>query len=224
MPGNLSELSAELYYAHNGSMLSQRLTDTYLAMIPSGHHASILRYNRWQDRQATLFGRLLLLKALQDNYQKIGITKFHELQLSQYGKPFIKGGPEFNISHCENIVVLALTRNQPIGIDIEKIRSIDINDFSKELPEVADLFKQHDNAEANHLFFDCWTRKEAVLKGFGQGLLLPLNNVVLKGSQASIKQTRWFLKKIPIDQQYCCHIATQTPIDHVTIKSVHLIA
>ena len=213
---------AQIYFARYGSILSEKLFCEYLTLIPAGMCSSILKYHRLEDRQATLFGKLLLLKALQNNYPDSWFDKFHSLQVSPYGKPFIEGGPEFNISHSDNIVVLALAGNHPIGIDIEKIRCIDINDFSKELPETAILYDQYDVDEANHLFFDCWTKKEAVLKAKGTGLSAPLKQVVLNNGSAFFDNTTWFIKKLLIDNDYCCHMAAHKQLEECSVVCVDL--
>ena len=145
---------AQIYAARCGHAISDSLYDHYLEMMPSGIRSSIERYRRWQDRQATLFGKVLLLKALQQQFHDTGLRKFQSLELSDFGKPFIEGGPEFNISHSEDIVVLALTQHQGIGIDIEKIRPVDKDDFAGELPEIISFYENHEAEQANHLFFE----------------------------------------------------------------------
>ena len=98
-------------------------------MMPSGIRASILRYKRWQDRQATLFGKLLLLRVLRMKFHDAGMQKFQSLEITRYGKPFIPGGPEFSISHSGDAVVLAVTDAGAVGVDIEKIRTVNIEDY-----------------------------------------------------------------------------------------------
>ena len=222
MKRSLTGRSAQVYFAHYGAAISDRVLCDYLEMMPSAIRSSIERYKRWQDRQATLFGKLLLLKALQLQCKDAGLRKFRSLKLSQFGKPFINGGPEFNISHSEDIVVVALAHKAAIGIDIEKIRPIDKVDFSLELPEIISLYENYDADVASHLFFDCWTKKEAVLKAFGKGLLVPLKDVVLTEGHACINNTTWFVQKLSIDKGYCCHVASEKPLEHVRIECVDL--
>ncbi len=213
---------AQIYFARCGTAISDSHLDDYLEMMPSGIRSSIERYRRWQDRQATLFGKVLLLKALQIQFQDTWLRKFQSLELSEFGKPFIEGWPEFNISHSGDIVVLALTQHHAIGIDIEKICPVDKDDFVKELPEIISFYENHETDQANHLFFECWTKKEAVLKGVGKGLLVPLKEVVLNGDQAIIDNSIWFVKKLQIDDGYCCHVATQNPLDQFIVECVNL--
>jgi 4'-phosphopantetheinyl transferase len=218
----LSGISPQIYIARSGSAVSGGLEQEYLAMMPPGIRASILSYKRWQDRQATLFGKLLLLRVLRTKYHDTGIRKFQSLAVTRQGKPFIPGEPEFNISHSEDVVVLAVAQSGAVGIDIEKIRAVDLGDFSRYVPEVADLPEGYDADHVNELFFDCWTQKEAVLKGCGKGLLAPLEQVAVQDGISLFCETTWFIRKLPIDERYCCHVATDKAIDHVVVEPVNL--
>lgn len=218
----MSGINLQIYIASYEQAVSAVLEQEYLAMMPAKLRASIARYKRWQDRQATLFGKVLLLKALRKIFHDDWMQKFQSLEVSRDGKPFIHGGPEFNISHSEGMVVVAVTRQGAIGIDVEKIRAINIGDFSKYVPEVANLHENNSAEQATILFFDCWTRKEAVLKGCGTGLLAPLEQVVLKENTALFRDTTWFLKKLSLDERYCCHVATEQPLEHVALDYVNL--
>jgi 4'-phosphopantetheinyl transferase len=218
----LSGISLQVYFARSGSAVPGGLEQEYLALMPPGIRSSILRYKRWQDRQATLFGKLLLLRALRATFHEIGMQKFQLLAATRDGKPFIPGGPEFNISHSEDMVVLAVTKGGAVGIDIEKIRTVKIDDFSRYVPEVANLYEKYDADQVNSLFFDCWTQKEAVLKGYGKGLLAPLEQVVIKQGTALFYETTWFTKKLRIDEGYCCHVATDKPLMDIAVERVNL--
>lgn len=190
-------------------------------MMTPGMRAAALRFKRRQDRQATLFGKLLLLRALQAKYPDYWQQKFNAVELNPFGKPFIAGGPEFSISHSGEIVVLAMTEKGAVGIDIERMRPIDAQDFAQFLPEVANLNCRDDKGDLR-LFYDCWTRKEAVLKGSGAGLSVPLEEVVLSGETARLKEIKWFLKSFPLAVDYCCNVATTHPLEHVSVENVNL--
>lgn len=212
----------KILVAYSEHAVSELLEHEYLAMMPPKIRASIARYKRWQDRQATLFGKLLLLKALETKHPDAGMEKLRSMTVGQHGKPCIQGGPEFNISHSEGLVVLAVSEQGTLGIDLEKIRDINIKDFLRYVPEVADLHLHHTPEQVKDLFFDCWTQKEAVLKGSGKGLLAPLDQVVLQGNTSILYDTTWHLKKLLLDKRYCCHIATNQPLEHVTVEFVNL--
>jgi 4'-phosphopantetheinyl transferase len=96
-----------------------------------------------------------------------------------YGKPYLRDKSAtqltFNLSHTSNIGILAVTSGAEIGVDIETIRPIerDVAEAHFSSRELADL-----NSLTGALwfegFYNCWTRKEAILKAEGLGLNLPL--------------------------------------------------
>lgn len=105
-------------------------------------------------------------------------------RIEKNGKPELTGDGHdgslnFNLSHSGELALLALARNQIVGVDVEFHRP----DFAGE--EIADRF--FSAAEARKLrtlpeeqkveaFFRCWTRKEAYVKARGEGLTIPLNS------------------------------------------------
>jgi 4'-phosphopantetheinyl transferase len=104
-----------------------------------------------------------------------------QLRYGIHGKPVLEGRSDlhFNLSHSGDAGLLALTRCQEIGVDLEQVRP---RDHLEELagrffapPEVAALAALAP-AERERAFFQCWTRKEAFLKAGGEGLARPLDS------------------------------------------------
>jgi 4'-phosphopantetheinyl transferase len=91
-------------------------------------------------------------------------------------KPSVEG-IEFNVSHSTNFVAIALSPNN-IGIDIERVD--EAFDFRNLLPSCFDETESNYILSGNTLFnfYTLWTRKEALLKATGEGLIdaLPLLN------------------------------------------------
>ena len=110
--------------------------------------------------------------------------------------------------------MLAVTQSGKVGIDVEMIRAVNLDDFRRHLPELAGLPGQCDADYINNAFFDLWTQKEAVLKGYGAGLSAPMEQVVLKGNTAQLYGVEWHVKKLSIDDSYRCHVASDRPDRH----------
>ncbi|HJW53683.1 MAG TPA: 4'-phosphopantetheinyl transferase superfamily protein [Burkholderiaceae bacterium] len=103
----------------------------------------------------------------------------HELDLrtNEHGKPYLP--PEyrlgFNLSHSENLAVIAIGRAPAIGIDIERpVPPQDIHALARQVLSEQEnaAFEALPQAQALLSFFVCWTRKEAFLKAVGAGLTL----------------------------------------------------
>src|SRR6266516_1335507 len=147
---------------------------------------------------------------------------------SNYGKPSLFGEPAanglcFNLSHANELALIAVTRNRAIGVDIEFIRP----EFASE--EIAERFFSRPEVSAlralpadvqNEAFFNCWTRKEAYIKARGEGMSLPLNqfNVSLApGSDAALlgnlrdaaEVSRWSLRELHPGTGYRAAIAVE---------------
>ncbi len=98
---------------------------------------------------------------------------------TEYGKPFLPGdGLHFNLSHAEEVALVAVTRMGEIGVDVEWIRpgmsGGDIAERYFSRREAAALRAMPREAQSG-AFFDCWTRKEAFIKAMGHGLSHPLD-------------------------------------------------
>lgn len=99
---------------------------------------------------------------------------------SLFGKPAL--APEsdlrFNLSHSENLALVAVTQGHELGVDIECVRAVPkfeqiaARNFS---PREFELLCALAPEEKLGAFFNCWTRKEAVVKAFGRGLNMPLD-------------------------------------------------
>jgi 4'-phosphopantetheinyl transferase len=107
------------------------------------------------------------------------------LEYGPNGKPLLAGqfagnGLHFNLTHCEDLALLAVSRGRVVGVDVERIRVLD-----GALEMAACFCSPRENAEFLSLpsaeryaaFFRLWTRKEAWLKATGKGVGQALEKV-----------------------------------------------
>jgi 4'-phosphopantetheinyl transferase len=106
-----------------------------------------------------------------------------KFRYTKYGKPDLidRMNPDrlrFNVSHSQELALIAVTVNQDVGVDIEYIRDDLADDqiarryFSK---DESSAYLSLPESMRTETFFAIWTRKESYIKARGEGLSLPLN-------------------------------------------------
>lgn len=139
----------------------------HLSILPDKEREKILNKRKEEDRCLSLLGKMLLLRILKE-YEDWKEKVLPELLFNPYGKPYIDGMGSFNISHSGNVVVCGYS-DAEIGIDIEEIHPIDLDEFKSVLtPNEYNLLK---SSEINN-FYRVWTQKEAIMKATGKGFYL----------------------------------------------------
>ena len=140
------------------------------------------RFRQPKSRKRWIVSRARLRQALATHTDTLPQALVFEQ--SSDGKPAIVLGDQireihFNLSHSENLAMVAITELGPVGIDVEFER--DIRDWRavaarffspNEQAQLASL----DVADRQHGFYCCWTRKEAVVKATGEGLRARLDS------------------------------------------------
>lgn len=157
-------------------------------------------------------------------------TKPGRLQLdtTEYGKPYFADaktsqGLRFNLSHSNQLALIAITRDREVGVDIEYMRSDFVTD------EVATHFFSNSEVQAfcavapelkTQSFFNCWTRKEAYIKARGEGLYCPLDQFdvtvapgeplrLLNSRIDSGEVARWVFNELHPEKGYAATLAVE---------------
>ena len=110
--------------------------------------------------------------------QRLRVDRTCRRCAAQHGKPRLPDHPGLDVSvaHAGEHVAVALARGPRIGIDIERIRDVDVDVDVVELARSA--FASDEAAEIAALpagdraaaFFELWTRKESIVKALGVGI------------------------------------------------------
>jgi len=190
-----------------------------VSLLPLYMQKKLLKFRRWQDAHAYLYGRLLLKEGLLE----FGFNSSLELmRKGEFGKPYFEDADfSFNISHSGDYIVCVISSDEKenIGIDIEKISLIDLDDFSSVLSP-----REKSLVDSNEKFYNYWTRKEAIIKADGRGLLIPLDTLETIDLSVALGEQQYFLKKINIDREYKAHIASLKKIEMTETKKCQFFA
>jgi 4'-phosphopantetheinyl transferase len=153
-------------------------------------HAARFRFER--DRQRFVFGRAYLRRIL------AGYRDQHPaaivLTQGPHGKPVL-ADPEdplrFNLAHSGAVCLIAVTEGTEIGVDVEELRLVPDGDpvlVNALTPRELALVRSAPPERRDEILLRCWTRKEAVLKASGTGLLARPD---LLDAQAEGATLRW---------------------------------
>ena len=168
--------------------------------------------NRYQC--ARLLRRLLLGKYLGANPAAV------RLRYGHHGKPGVEqGGPlRFNLSHSHGEALFAFTNGAEVGVDVEQVRDIaEVNGIiashftAGERQSICDTGEQGVMAA----FHRCWTRKEAYVKGLGEGLSFPLQAVSLENGHCG----SWTIQSFDVRPGYAAAVAVELPGVTLTIRA-----
>ncbi|MEB3270856.1 MAG: 4'-phosphopantetheinyl transferase superfamily protein [Synechococcus sp.] len=91
----------------------------------------------------------------------------------RHGKPFCPDGPQFNLSHSGDLILLALHPHRPVGVDVERQRpGLDWEPIARRVLPAAELavLAALPASQRPERFVQAWCRLEARLKARGCGL------------------------------------------------------
>lgn len=140
------------------------------------------------------------------------------LQSGPFGKPLLQDPAEstlhFNVSHSQQLAVVAVSHDFEVGIDLEADRdSLDYAGLAERIcsPEEFTVFRNLPQAEQRAAFFRCWTRKEAFVKALGKGFSFPLKHVTVSFTPDELPRIlnvqgqspdAWSLFNLPLGQGF----------------------
>ncbi len=181
----------------------------YLQRLPKVMQRQVMQYQKWQDQQARLLGKLLLqsgCKVLQYPFDPL-----EHIEYTRFKRPYVPGDIDFNISHAGEYVICAIAGGYRCGIDIEKHKNISLLDYKTHFTK-KEWLHIHTAKDNTTSFFTIWTQKEAIIKGDGRGMYLPLSAVTIQNGISLIDDQPWYIYPVPIGQSYTCHLAIDNPV------------
>jgi len=187
----MNQHDIHLWYAFDDEISDISLIECYQQLLSHSERQKQQRFHFAKDRHQYLVTRALLRTVL-SLYEPTVLPEQWCFDKNDYGKPFItypllKSPLFFNLSHTDGLIILAVSREVELGVDIECRKrashslSIANHFFSKK--ECEYLFGLPVHQQSDH-FLTLWTLKESYIKARGMGLSIPLD-------QFSFSVTDW---------------------------------
>ncbi len=167
------------------------LVARYVALLSAEESARYERLRVASARRQFLASRVLVRTVLA---ARLGVAPPDvELRTTESGRPEMAGRPlEFNVSHTDGLVALAVTESALVGVDVERYdRDVDPIVLAKRFfaaDEQAALAAVG-TVERRALFIAQWTLKEAYVKARGVGIAKGFRSIVVTLDGADIRGT-----------------------------------
>ncbi|MEN1936058.1 4'-phosphopantetheinyl transferase superfamily protein [Paenibacillus sp. 102] len=148
-------------------------------------------FHQSEDRARFMIGcaisRLVLGKQLAMTPFQVPIDRTCSVCKLAHGRPQLPVGmPQLSVSHSGERVAVAFTTSTAVGIDVEQINSnIDVLKMAVGVLtdiEIARLLQLPVERQVEG-FLTYWTRKEAILKATGEGLMISPSNLTVSNPE-----------------------------------------
>ncbi len=131
-----------------------------------------------------------------------------------HGKPALVGHElEFNFSRSGSTAIVAVSRDRPVGVDLERIkpgRAVDRIARRRFAPAEAAALARRGGGDRVAAFHRCWTGKEAYAKGLGAGLHLGFATFSVAGLIDGLPRCRvgaWEVRRLPAPAGHAAALA-----------------
>jgi 4'-phosphopantetheinyl transferase len=160
-------------------------TSDFDQVLSPAEQARASRFTRHEDRCRFQTGRAAM-RCILGRYLGLAPAQV-SIEPDRRGKPQVTAstesvnrGLQFNVSHSGRWIVAAFARSFPVGIDVEQVRAQAITEDL-----IAYVMSERERCALQSLprdrqpaaFFKGWTSKEALLKGHGVGVTVPLKAI-----------------------------------------------
>lgn len=221
----------ELWYATLDA--HRQHVEEYLSLLDPDEQERAARFRFPHDRERFVIAHGLL-RSLLGRY--LG-TPPAELRIARgpYGKPFIAGTDlRFNLSDTKDALLIAFTQGDEIGADIETMaRTVDhiaVSEHYFTPDEVRSIHAAEATGAGKRRFLELWTRKEAVLKASGVGIMDDLrvlsvgdaHNTMMISHEAFVRDAaeQYHVGTWHLGGQHIISVAGTGPIEDVGLRVV----
>ena len=192
-----------ILYCSVDKLWSNEFFNQKISLLPQILQQKILAYKDKRDQQLRISGKLMLQQLMHDFNVEQGLN---DIKYDVLNKPFINKNFHFSIAHSEDFVVCVAAVKNIVGIDVEKIKLIDVLLLKDIFTKEEWLTLEIKNYDLNYFYF-LWTRKEAVLKAIGKGIYEEMGKIDVLKDEIMYEAQSYYIYDIPINNEYKVSLA-----------------
>jgi len=179
----ITENQIDLWFCYDETITEPALLRCYHELLNPEEKKQQARFHFAKHRHQYLITRAMVRSVLSLYESHIAPQDWRFVK-NEYGRPSIDNASlnlplSFNLSHCEQLVVMAVSLVEEVGVDVEYLprlgNPLEIADHFFSKSELDQLYQLSEGERTNR-FFDLWTLKEAYIKACGMGLSIPLDH------------------------------------------------
>ena len=169
VPGAMDGVAVDLWYAQLDR--HRQHLEQYAALLDPVEQERAARFRFAVDRERFTIAhgllRTLLGQRLDERPEALRFTR------AAFGKPAVEGaGLRFNLSDTKDALLIGISDGREIGVDIETMaRTVDHLAVGAHYFTGTEVAGIQQATDAKRRFLELWTRKEAVLKASGVGIM-----------------------------------------------------
>lgn len=215
-----------------------------LQCLPSEDVEKQRRFHFREDSLACVLSRLIIRQVVRTCCQSPWHTI--EIERSERGKPYLSipnAQLKFNVSHQGDLVVLASSEKEDIGVDVMRIDEDRSTTAQAHIARMANLFSDGElqlmrcaatEREKWMAFYRIWCLKESVLKADGTGLVNDLRAYDFHTGiekhcpgcfitsttwyKHGVRQHNWLFEESFIGENHCVAVARILPLSYTSVE------
>jgi 4'-phosphopantetheinyl transferase len=189
MPNNfIPQQHVTIWHLDPARVTATKCIETLKSWLSHTETERMKRFHHTKHQLAFLVSHALKRVALA-NVLGLDPTEL-EFGLGSHGRPFLMGKAlnrlQFNLSHTDGLVALAVSFNTYVGLDVESLtRKVPETAFAARFftPAEHDDILAHEHMPNSHRLLEYWTLKEAYIKAEGLGISIGLDTFYFDLSQ-----------------------------------------
>ena len=159
-------------------------------------------FANFSEKEMEQFSEFRIEKAKQEKLISYYLKKTYvgDFYIGDHGKP-MSNNMFFNISHSKEVIVLATSKNIPVGVDVEVLK-----ERREPLVRYVANEKEYDFIQSDLDFIKIWTSKESLMKCLGTGLDMNMKIIPsfpFDGCK-SFEEEHYYSKMLEIDDFVIC--------------------
>ncbi len=127
-----------------------------------------------------------------------GMLGGRAIERAENGKPWVVGGPHFNLSHSGDLALIAVCGDAPVGVDLERVHELRNPDgLGRRMCSARELDWAGAAVDLSAALLRLWVRKEALAKAEGGGIATALSGIDVLDPLVSARGASWFVHDLP---------------------------